>query len=151
MTESLSNNNSCTSFCLSCVCLLKAFTLSVQFSHSVVSNYLPPHGLQHAPLPCLSPTLVTCSNSCTSRQWCHTTISSSVIPFSSYLQSFPSIRVFSNESVLCIRWPKYWSFSFNISPSNEYLGLISFRINRFDLLDLQGTLKSLLQHYSLKA
>ena len=64
---------------------------------------------------------------------------------------FPSIRVFSNESVLCIRWPKYWSFSFSISPSNEYLGLLSFRIYWFDLLVVQGTLKSLLQHHSLKA
>ena len=65
--------------------------------------------------------------------------------------NFPIIRVFSNESVLCIRWPKYWSFSFSISPSSEYLGLISFRINWFDLLAVQGTLKSLLQHYSSKA
>ena len=65
--------------------------------------------------------------------------------------NFPSIRVFSNESVLHIRWPKYWSFSFSISPSNEYSGLISFRIDWFDLLELQGTLKSLLQHHSLKA
>ena len=64
---------------------------------------------------------------------------------------FPSIRVFSNESVLHIRWPKYWSFSFSISPSNEYSGLISSRIDWFDLLALQGTLKSLLQHHSLKA
>ena len=64
---------------------------------------------------------------------------------------FPSIRVFSNESVLCIRWPKYWSFSFRISPSNEYSGLISFRIDWFDLLAVQGTLKSLLQHSSSKA
>ena len=64
---------------------------------------------------------------------------------------FPRIRVFSNESLLCIRWPKYWSFSFSISPSNEYSGLISFRIDRFDLLAVQGTLKSLLQHYSSKA
>ena len=63
---------------------------------------------------------------------------------------FPSIRDFSNESVLHIRWPKYWSFSFNISPSNEYSGLISFRINWFDLLAVQGMLKSLLQHYSSK-
>ena len=60
----------------------------------------------------------------------------------------PSIRVFSNESVLCIRWPKYWSFSFSISPSSEYSGLISFRIDGFDLLAVQGTLKSLLQHKS---
>ena len=64
---------------------------------------------------------------------------------------FPSIRVFSNESVLCIRWPKYWSFSFSISPSNEYSGLISFRIDWFDLLAVQGSLKSLLQHRSLEA
>ena len=64
---------------------------------------------------------------------------------------FPSIRVFSNESVLCIRWPNYWSFSFNISPSNEYSGLISFRIDCFHLLAVQGTLKSLLQHHSSKA
>ena len=64
---------------------------------------------------------------------------------------FPSIRVFSNESALCIRWPKYWSFSYNISPSNEYSGLISFRIDWFDLLAVQGTLKSLFQHHSSKA
>ena len=64
---------------------------------------------------------------------------------------FPSIRVFSNESVLCIRWPKYWRFSFNISPSNEYSGLISFRINWLDLLAVQETLKSLLQHHSSEA
>ena len=64
---------------------------------------------------------------------------------------FPSIRVFSNESVLCIRWPKYWSFSFSISPSNEYSGLISFRMDWFDLLAVQGTLKSILQHHSSKA
>ena len=64
--------------------------------------------------------------------------------------TFPSIRVFSNESALCIRWPKYWSFSFSISPSNEYSGLISFRIDWFDLLAVQGTLKSLLQHHSSK-
>ena len=64
---------------------------------------------------------------------------------------FPNIRVFSNESVLCIRWPKYWSFSFNISPSNEYSGLIYFRIDWFDLLAVQGTLKSVLQHRSSKS
>ena len=64
---------------------------------------------------------------------------------------FPSIRVFSNESVLCIRWPNYWSFSFNISPSNEYSGLISFRMDWFNFLAVQGTLKSLLQHHSSKA
>ena len=65
--------------------------------------------------------------------------------------NFPSIRIFSSESVLPIRWPKYWSFSFSFSPSNEYSGLISFRMDWFDLLAVQGTLKSLLQHHSLKA
>ena len=64
---------------------------------------------------------------------------------------FPSIRIFSNDSVLCIRWPKYWSFSFSISPSNEYSGLISFRVDWLDLLEVQGTLKSLLQYHSSKA
>ena len=63
----------------------------------------------------------------------------------------PSIRVFSNESTLCMRWPKYWSFSFNISPSNEHSGVISFRMDWLDLLAVQGTLKSLLQHHSSKA
>ena len=81
--------------------------------------------------------------------WVGDAIQLSVIPFSS--QIFPSIRVFSNESVLCIRWPKYWSFSFSISPSTEYSGLISFRMDWFDLLPVQGTLKSLLQHHSTKA
>ena len=88
----------------------------------------------------------SCSKSCPSSRWCHPTISSSVIPFSSCLQSFPA---FSNESALCIRRPKDWSFS--ISPSNEYSGLISFRIDCFDLLAIQGTLKNLLQHHSSKA
>ena len=77
-------------------------------------------------------------------------ISSSVIPFSSCLH-FPSNRVFSSESALCIRWPKYWDFSFSISPSNEYSGLVSFRMDWFALLAVQGTLKSLLQHHSSKA
>ena len=84
----------------------------------------------------------------------------SVIPFNHLIlcrpllllpSIFPSIRVFSKESVLRIRWPKYWSFSFSISPSNDYLGLISFRIDWLDLLAVQGTLKSLLQHHSSKA
>ena len=71
-------------------------------------------------------------------------------PLSPLPSIFPRIRVFSNESVLRIRWPKYWNFSFSISPSNEYSGLISFRINWFDLLRVQGTLKSLLEHHNLK-
>ena len=90
-------------------------------------------------------------NSCPSSQWCHPTNSSSVVPFSSRISIFPSIRVFYSESVLCIRWPKYWSFSFSINPSNEYSGLISFRMDCLDLLIFQGTLKSLLQHHSSKA
>ena len=122
---------------------------SVQFSHSVLSDSLWPRGLQHARLPCPSPTPGAYSNSCPWIWWCHPTISSSVIPFSSLPSMFPSIRVFSNESVLCIRWPKYWSFSF--SPSKEYSGLISFRMDWLDLLAVQGTLKSLLQHHRSKA
>ena len=97
-----------------------------------------------------SPTPRACSNSCLWSQWFHPTILSSIVPISSCLQSFPaSHRVFSKELVLCIRWPKYWSFS--ISPSNEYSGLISFRIDWLDLLAVQGTLMSLLQHHSSKA
>ena len=115
-----------------------------------MSNPLWPHGLQHARLPCPSPTPRAYLNSCPLSRWCHPTISSSVVPFS-LLQSFPAIRVFSNESVLCIRWPKYWSFSFNISPSNEYSGLISFRMDWLNLLAVQGTLKSLLQRHRSKA
>ena len=124
---------------------------SVQFSHSVVSDSLWPHGLQHTRPPCPSPTLGVYSNAWPLSQWCHPTISSSVFPFSSCLQIFPSIRVFSNESALRIRWPKDWSFSFNISPSKEHPGLISFRMDWLDLLAVQGTLKSLLQHHSSKA
>ena len=101
---------------------------SVQFSCSVVSDSLWPHRLQHARLPCPSPTPGACSNSCPSSWWCHPTISSSAVPFSSRLQSFPASGSFAmNESVLCISWPKYWHFSFSISPSSEYSGLISFR------------------------
>jgi len=110
---------------------------------------LRPHGLQQARPPYPSPTPEVSSNSCPSSRWCHPTTSSSVIPFS--LSIFPTIRVFSNESTLHMRLPKYWSFSFNISPSNEYSGLISFRMNWLDLLAVQGTLKSLLQHHSSKA
>ena len=126
---------------------------SVQFSHLVMSDTLQRHGLQHARIPCPSatPTPRAYSNLCPLSWWCHPTISSSVVPFSSPPSVFPSIRVFSNESVIHIKWPKYWSFSFSISPSNEYSGLISFRIDWLDLLAVQGTLKSLLQHHSSKA
>ena len=121
---------------------------SVQFSCSVVSNSLKPRGLQHARPPCQSPVPGVYSNSCPLSRWCHPTI---YCPFILLPSIFPSIRVFSNESVLRIRWPKYWSFSFSISYSNEYSGLISFRMDGLDLLALQGTLKSLLQHHSSKA
>ena len=123
---------------------------SVQFSHSVVSDFLWPHGLQHARPPCPSPTPGVYSNSCPLSQWCHPTISSSVIPFSSCFQSFPASGSFQMSPFLHIRWPKYWSFSFSISPSNEYSGLISFRMDWLGFLAVQGTLKSL-QHHSLKA
>ena len=116
-------------------------------SRSVLSDSLRPHGLQHARLPYPSPTPGACSDLCPSSRWCHPTILSSVVPFS--LPSvFPSIRVFSSESVLHIRWPEYWSFS--ISPPSAYSGLIFFRIDWFDLA-VQGTLKILLQHYHWKA
>ena len=115
-----------------------------------MSDSLRSHGLQHTRPSHPSPTPGACSKSCPLSQWCHPTISSSVIPFSSRLQSFPASG-FSNESVLCIRWPKYWSFSFSISPSNEYSGLISFRMDWLDLLAVQETLKCLLQHHNSKA
>ena len=90
-------------------------------------------------------------NSCPLSQWCHPTISLSGHPLLLLPSIFPCIRVFSNESVLHITWPKYWSFSFSISPSNEHQGLISFRMDWLDLLAVPGTLKSLLQHHSSKA
>ena len=99
-----------------------------------MSNTLLPHGLQHAGLPCPSLSPSVSSNSCPVSCWYHPTISSSVAHFSSRCQSFPaSSRVFSNKSALNTRWPKYWNFSFSISPSNEYSGLISFRMDWFDL------------------
>ena len=121
---------------------------SVQFSRLVMSNSLRPHGLQHARPPCPSPTPAVYSNSCPLSRWCHPTILSILCrPLLLLPSIFPSIRVFSSESVHPIRWPKYYSFSFNISPSNEYSGLSSFRMDWLDLLAVQGTLKSLLQHH----
>ena len=107
---------------------------------SSLSNSLRLRGLQHARPTCPSPTPGAYSNSCPLSQRCHPTISSSVVPFSSCPQSFPA-------SALLIRWARYWSFSFNISPSNEHPGLISFRMDWLDLLAVQGTL----QHHSSKA
>ena len=121
---------------------------SVQFNHSVMSYSFRPHGLQHARPPCPLPTTGAYSNSCPLSWWCHPTISSSVIPFSSCLQSFQHQNLFKWVSS---SHPKHWSFSFIISPSNEYSGLISFRMDWLNLLAVQGTLKSLLQHHSSKA
>ena len=116
-----------------------------------MSDSLHPHESQHARPPCPSPTPGVYSNSCAIELvmpsshliLCHPILLLPPIP--------PSIRVFSNESTLRMRWPKYWSFSFSISPSNDHPGLISFRMDWLDLLAVQGTLKSLLQHHSSKA
>ena len=91
----------------------------------ITSNSLWPHELQHARPPCPSLTTGIYSNSCSLSWQYHPTISSSVVPLSSHIQSFPAIRIFSKDSAFCIKWPKYWSFSFSISPWNEYSGLIS--------------------------
>ena len=116
-----------------------------------MSDSLWLHGLQHTRLPCLSPTPRACSNSCLLSWWCHPTISSSVVPFSSLLQSFPASGSFQMSQFFTSGGPKYWIFSFSISPSNEYSGLISFRMDWLDLLAVQGTLKTLPQHHSSKA
>ena len=123
---------------------------SVQFSHSVTSDSLRPHESQYTRPPCPSPTPGVHSDSPPLSQWCHPAISSSVVPFCSCPQSLPA-SVFSNESTLRRRWPKYWSFNFSISPSNDNPGLSSFRMDWLDLLAVQGTRKSLLQHPNSKA
>ena len=112
------------------------------FSHSVASDSLQPHGMQHARPPCPSPTPRACSNTCPLSRWCHPTILFFCYPLPLLPSIFPSIRVFSSDSALCIRWPKYWRFSLSISLFNEYSRLISFRIDKFDLLVVQGTLKT---------
>ena len=115
-----------------------------------MSDLLQPHESQHARPPCPSSTLGVYPNSCPLSRWCHPAISS-CRPLLLLSPVPPSIRVFSNESTFRMRWPKYWSFSFSFSPSNEHLGLISFRMDWLDLLAVQGTLKSLLQHHTSKA
>ena len=114
-----------------------------------MSDSLLPHGPQRARLPCPLLFPGACSNSCPLSQWRHTTILSSVTPFSSFLQSFPASGSFLMSCLFVSGGQVYWSFSFSISPSNEYSGLISFRIDCFDLLAVQGILKSL-QHHSSK-
>ena len=116
-----------------------------------MSTSLKPHELQHTRLPCPSLSPGICSNSCPLRQLCQqSTVLFSVTPIPTCFQSYSAL-VLSNDLALCIRWPKHWRFSFSINPFNEYSGLISFRIDWFELLAVQGTLKSLLQHYSSKA
>ena len=114
------------------------------FSHSFVSDFLWPLGEQHTRLPCPSPFSGACSNLCTLSQWCHPTTSSSVVPFSSRLQSFPASGSFPISQFFS-SWreaPKYWSFSFSISTFKEYSGLISFRIGWFELLAVRDSQES---------
>ena len=133
----------------------KPASLLLFFSCSVISDFLWPQGLQHPRLPCPSPFPGACSDMSLNG---HESIES-VMPSNHLIlchplillpSIFPSIRAFSNELAFHIRWPKYWSFSFSISTSNEYSGLISFRIDWLDFLAVQGTLKNLLQQHSLK-
>ena len=130
--------------------LLCPLKVSVPFSRSVMSDSLRPHGLQHARPLCPSST----HDEFTKLMSIESVMSSNHLilcrPLLLLPSTFPSIRVFSNESALRMRWPKFWSFSFNISPSSEHPGLISFRMGWLDLLAAQGTLKSLLQHHSSK-
>ena len=123
---------------------------SVQFSHSAMSNSSRSCGLQNTRLPYPSQTPGAYTNSCPLRWWRQPNISS-CCPLLLLPSIFPSIRVFSNESVLRIRWAKYWSFSFSISLSNEYAWLISFRMDWMDHHAIQETLKCILQYHSLKA
>ena len=131
-----------------CICVCVCVCIVVVIQNQVMSDCLQPHGIQHARL------LFTMS-------WSSLKLMSveSVMPANDHIlchpllllpSIFPSIRVFSSESALHIRWPKYWSFNFSISPSKEYSGLISFRIDWFDIFAVQVTLKSLLQHHTLK-
>ena len=129
--------NSLYMFCCCCCC-------------STVSSSLWSHGLQHTRLPGPSPSPGACSNSCPLSQRCHPTILSSVIPFSCP-QSFPASGSFPISWLFASSDQSYWSLSFSISPSNEHSGLISFRIDRFDLLEVKQTLKSFLQHHNSKS
>ena len=127
------------------ICCLSLLLLSCP----VMSDSSQPHGLPHARPPCPSPSPEVCPSSCPLHWWCHSVISSSDALFSFCPQRFPASGTFP-MSQLVAKWLKYWSFSFSISPSNEYSGLISLKIDWFDLA-LQETLRSLFQHYSSKA
>ena len=123
--------------------------LILLFSRSVMSDFLWRHELQHARLPCPSLSPRVCLYSCPlSLRWLPSNHLILCCPLLLLPSIYPSLRIFTNESTLRIRWPKYWNFI--ISPFNEYSGLLSFRIDWFDLLAVQGTLKSLIQHHSLK-
>ena len=124
---------------------------SVQFSRSVVSDSLRPHEPQHTRLPCPSPTPGVHSNPCPLSRWCHPTISLAVVSFSFCPQSVPASGSFQMSKLFASGGRSIGSFSFSISPSNEQPGLISFRMDWLDLLAVQGTLKSLLQHHRSKA
>ena len=124
---------------------------SVQFSRLVVSDSLRLYELQHARPPCPSPNPGAYPNSCPLSGYCHPAISSSVVPFSSCPQSFPASGSFQMSQLFASGGQSIGSFSFSINPSNEYSGLISFRMDWLDLLAVQGTLKSLLQYHRSKA
>ena len=126
-------------------------TQRVQFSHSIVSDSLPPRVSLYARPPFPSPTLEVYSNPCPLSWWCHPTFLSSVIPFSSCLQSFPATGSFPMSQFSISGGQSIVVFSFSISPFNEYSRLISFRMDWLDRLSVQGTLRSLLQHHSSKA
>ena len=128
------------------------YTTFIQFSYSVVSDSLWPHGLQHTRLPCPSPTPGLYSSSCPVSQWCYPTISSSAIPFSSHLQTSPESESFQMSQLFASGGQSIGVSAFlNISPTNKHPGLVSFWMGWLDLLAVQGTLKSLLQHHSSKA
>ena len=128
-----------------------SYIVSVQFSRTVISDSLRPHGWQ----ACQASLSITNSRNLIKLMFIASVMSSNHLILCRPLLLLPpippSIRVFFNESTLRMRWPKYWSFSFNINPSNEHPGLISFRMDGLDLLAVQGTLKSLLQHHNSKA
>ena len=136
----------------SCSCVHASYYMSIPvlllFIRPVLSDSLQAHELQHTrpPYPSPSQNLPKFMSIALVMPSSHRILWHPLLP-----SIFPSIRAFSNESAVCIRWPKYWSFNFSISPSNEYSGLVSLKIDCFDLLGMQGTLRSLLQHHSLKA
>ena len=137
------------SLCLKPQATIDLLSVSQSSSVTQLCPTLRPHGLRYTRLPCPSPAPETCLNSCPSSQWCHPTLTSSVVPFSC-LRSFPVSGSFQ-MSQFFTSGGQNWSFSFSISPSNEYSGLISFRMDWLDLLAVQGILRSLFQHHNSKA